>query len=248
MATFLTKPMTGTMLLHNGDRLDQKTFHSLYKRTPPGFKAELFGGIVHVPSPVSDLHGHPHLRMAQWLGTYEKVTPGVQGLDNTTTILGEESEPQPDLCLRIEPEYGGRTWNKSPYVYGPVELAIEIANSSVAIDLHAKKRDYEKAGVQEYLVILVKERRAIWFLLGKQGYSEIEPDKDRRLKSKVFPGLWLDPVGIFLARSRRLIETLREGLSFAARAWFVSNLESRRLAARRLSRGRKTPDGGAGPP
>jgi hypothetical protein len=37
--------------LENGDRLDQKTFHARYKAMPKGVRAELIGGIVHMPWP-----------------------------------------------------------------------------------------------------------------------------------------------------------------------------------------------------
>ena len=47
--------------------------------------------------------------MIVWLDYYAEHTPGVQVLDNATTILGWKSEPQPDGLLRIQPECGGRT-------------------------------------------------------------------------------------------------------------------------------------------
>ena len=78
--------------------------------------------------------------------------------DNATVILGDESEPQPDLHLRLLPECGGRSRvNADDYFVGPPELVIEVAHSSEAIDLDAKRRDYERAGVLEYLVLCVRE-------------------------------------------------------------------------------------------
>jgi hypothetical protein len=54
---------------------------------------------------------------------YQMATPGVEVVHNATTILGKKSEPQPDLFLRIEPEYGGQSsTNPKEYVVGPPEL------------------------------------------------------------------------------------------------------------------------------
>src|SRR5262249_42801098 len=46
--------------------------------------------------------------------------------DNTTTILGETSEPQPDGVLIIEPAAGGQTGlSEDDYTTGPPELIVE---------------------------------------------------------------------------------------------------------------------------
>src|SRR6266576_6124530 len=100
MAT-LIKPRQPRTLppLENGDRLDQKTFHERYEAMPPDVRAELIGGIVYMASPMKRRHGRYGTRMIRWLGEYEEATPGTEVLDNTTNILGPESEPEPDGCL-----------------------------------------------------------------------------------------------------------------------------------------------------
>ena len=137
-------------LLENGDRITQEEFHRRYELSPLHFKAELIGGVVHVPSPMRRRHGasHPELSGALWL--YKAATPGVEVLDNTTAILGPYSELQPDLALRILPEWDGRTrTNVDEYIVGAAELMAEIAHSSRAIDLHQKREDYQHTGVSE---------------------------------------------------------------------------------------------------
>jgi hypothetical protein len=91
-------------LLENGDRLTQAEFHRRYEASPDDVKAELIGGIVHMPSPLRLPHAthHPELSGLLWL--YKAATPGVEVLDNATTILSDISEPQPDLALRVRPE------------------------------------------------------------------------------------------------------------------------------------------------
>ena len=215
-------------LLFNGDRLDQKTFHALYEQTPEGFKAELIGGIVYLASPVSIRHGRPHGLLCTWLGNYSADTPGTDVLDNTTNILQEDSEPQPDLMLRINPEAGGQNRDTpDEYVEGPSELVVEVANTSAAIDLNAKLEDYEKYGVREYLVADASRERAHWFVRRGNRFVELKPDADGLLKSKVFAGLWLDPLGVFAANGRRLTAALRLGLATPEHAKFVAKLEAK---------------------
>src|SRR5262249_8348710 len=94
--------------LEAGDRLDQKTFHARYEAMPPGTRAELIGGVVHMPSPLKPRHGRMHAKLMGWLTTYEAESPGVECYDNTTAILGPESEPQPDAYLIVAPDKGGQ--------------------------------------------------------------------------------------------------------------------------------------------
>jgi Uma2 family endonuclease len=222
------RPQSFVLPFETGDRLDQKTFHRLYKQTPEWVKAELIGGIVYVASPTSFRHGRPHLRMVHWLATYLDDTPGVEGFDNTTNILGDESEPQPDAGLFFLPECGGKmTEDEEGTLNGPADLVVEVANSSVSLDLHAKKRDYEEAGVREYLVVRVKSEDTVWFARGRKGFAELKPESDGTLRSRVFPGLWLDPSAVFDKTTRRLLAALRQGLASPKHAAFVAKLEAR---------------------
>ena len=91
-------------------------------------------------------------------------TPGTDVLDNTTSVLGSESEPQPDVCLLLLPDYGGQAKVvEDKFISGPLDLVVEVAITSRAIDLGAKKRDYEQAGVREYVVVLANEKIVRWF-------------------------------------------------------------------------------------
>src|SRR5258708_23173960 len=89
-----------TLELHNGDRMTREEFHRIYEQTPEHFRAELIGGIVYVASPLKLRHGTNHLPLGTLFFAYEGHTPGAQSGDNTTILLGDEGEPQPDLFLR----------------------------------------------------------------------------------------------------------------------------------------------------
>jgi Uma2 family endonuclease len=213
--------------LESGDHLDQRTFHERYEAMPENFRAELIGGIVFTPSPLSIPHGRSHIPLSGWLWLYEQETPGVQAFDNVTVILGAESEPQPDGCLIIEPECGGQARSKGNYLHGAPEWMAEIASSTEAIDLHLKKADYEKAGVKEYVVVALRQRRVFWFVARKGRFEELPAGPDGVLRSEVFPGLWLDPLALLELDGRRLRPVLQRGLKTKEHAACVAELAAR---------------------
>jgi len=216
----------GVPALHNGDRLTQAEFHRRYEAAPPDLKAELIGGIVYLASPADELHGVYHGDLGYLFGCYQRATPGMQAADNVTTILGDESEPQPDLMLYILPEYGGQTRvaviNDIRYVQHAPELVAEISHSRVAIDLHQKREDYRRHGVVEYLVWNVAERELHWFHFPSQG--TIGPNREGVAKSKVLPGLWLDVQAVVTEQYARQTEVLQQGLASKPHAAFVKRL------------------------
>ena len=119
----LRRSPPGSVLLHNGDHLAQPEFHRRYEVYPEDVKFELVGGIVYMASPLRRSHGRRHSQLGSILQRYSEETQGVETLDNVTTILGEESEPQPDLALCILSEYGGQSRETADdYVEGPPEL------------------------------------------------------------------------------------------------------------------------------
>jgi Uma2 family endonuclease len=225
-------PTTALPPLENGDHLDQKTFHARYEAMPDHVKAELIEGIVYImPSPLKPGHGRSHGWVMTWLGVYAEATPGTDIFDNTTTILSSSSEPQPDACLLVLPEYGGQTReNQDGYLTGPPELIVEVASSSQAIDLGAKRRDYERAGVREYVVIALRQAQVFWFVRRADRFEPMLPGPDGVLRSEAFPGLWLDPAGVIGRDTRRLLEVLRQGLASPEHAAFMTTLAARRAA------------------
>jgi Uma2 family endonuclease len=206
--------------LEAGDHLDQRTFHERYSAMPPAVRAELIEGIVYMPSPLRATHGLIHGRVIFWLTLYEVATPGVQVLDNATDILGEESEPQPDASLVFT---GGQTRiNEDDYLVGPPELVAEVASSSESIDLHAKKREYERHGVREYVALVVRTSTVRWFIRQGEAFKEHAADPDGIFRSPFLPGLWLDPAALLRGDTRRMQEVLNQGLATAEHAAFVA--------------------------
>lgn len=233
----LSGPAAVEAELHTGDRMTREEFHSIYEKMPENFKAELIGGVVYVASPLKWRHGTNHLPLGTLFFTYEGNTPGVESGDNATILLGEEGEPQPDLYLRILPEFGGQSWTtKKDYVAGPPELLAEIAHSSRSIDLYAKRDDYARYGVLEYLVVCLRERQLRWFDLRVN--QELRPEADGVFRIQTFPGLWIHGEALLAKDYQLLMATLEQGLATAEHAVFV-----RRLAAFHAAESSKAPNG-----
>ncbi len=211
--------------MENGDRLDQKTFHARYQAMPENFRAELIGGIVYVPSPQKVPHSETQLLVIRWLDEYAEATPGTKALLNNTQILGPDSEPEPDACLFIAPEYGGRVYvDKDEYLHGAPELIVEVSSSTESIDLHRKKQDYQEAGVREYVVLALRTQQVFWFSRQRGKYKEVALPADGIFRSRIFPGLWLDAESMLRCHRQGVLATLKRGLATAEHRAFVTKL------------------------
>src|SRR5713226_7901934 len=213
--------------LYIGDRLTQEEFHRRYEAYDGDEKWELIGGIVYMASPQRVHHSKYEPKLSTILCLYEEATPGVEVLSNATSILSEQSEPQPDLAMRIMPDCGGQSrTNKKGYVVGAPELVAEIAHSSVAIDMGRKKDDYEQSGVQEYVVLCIEEEELHWFHFKSK--SRIIPDAKGVYRSRVFPGLWIHGPSLLARRLSPLLKVLKHGLASPEHAALVNHLAGAR--------------------
>jgi Uma2 family endonuclease len=223
-----TRPRTtSTSELHSGDQLTQPEFHRRYEAYPEDVKYELIGGKVYMASPMRGPHGSFTSKLNLVLALYENGTPGVEASEGITAILGEKSEPQPDLLLRIQQECGGQSsFDEEQYLRGAPELVAEVAHSTVALDMHGKRDDYLAAGVQEYVVLCVAEGEIHWHHFPSK--RKLKPDREGLYKSRVFPGLWLDGPALLERDSSRLIAAVQRGLDSPQHAEFVRMLRVRR--------------------
>lgn len=206
--------------LESGDRLDRAEFRRRYEAQPHDRKAELIGGIVYVASPVRLPHAEQHAALIGWLHNYFLATPGTVVVDNATLVATEQDEPQPDVALAVRPEHGGLgRVDEEKYLHGPVELVAEVAHSSASKD--------QTLGCREYLVQVVEEPAAVhWMHLDGGRYRDLTPE-DGVLRSRVYPGLWLDVAAYLRGDARAVDATLRRGLATAEHAAFVAELARR---------------------
>ena len=187
-------------------------------------KAELIEGEVYVTSPVRHRrHSKPHSQIHGWLSVYVAGTPGVEAGDIGSIRLDLDNEVQPDAYLMIEPQRGGQARiSEDDYVEGAPELVAEITSSSVSYDLGKKLNSYRRSGVREYVVWRVLDREIDWFVLHEGRYEPLAPRSDGLLRSRVFPGLWLDPAALIRGDLATVLAVAQQGLSSPEHADFAA--------------------------
>jgi Uma2 family endonuclease len=138
--------------------------------------------------------------------------------------MAEDSAPQPDLALEIDPKFGGQSRLEGEYAAGAPELIVEISHTTSAKDKGAKLRLYERSGVLEYLTVRPRQQQIVWRELVDGKYREIAPAEDGCLRSGVFPGLWLDPAALWAGDLNAVAETVHQGIATPEHAEFVERL------------------------
>lgn len=88
--------------------------------------------------------------------------------------------------------------------------------------MHTKKRDYDKAGVREYVARALWRQQVCWFVRQRGKYKEVPLPRDGRFRARVLVGLWLDAEAMprndragFLSALRRGMGTPDHAASFA---------------------------------
>jgi hypothetical protein len=201
-----------TFLLAPGDRMGLEEFLDRWEQSPELKFAELIDGVVYMPSPVSSPHADFDWLAEAVLGYYGLRSGVCKGKTNATWLmLG--SAPQPDLTLSLKPEYGGKMEiGQRDLATGLPELVVEVCRSSRSYDLGPKLALYERAGVPEYLAILVEERRFEWRILDQGRYRLMEAS-DGIFRSRILPGLRIDEPAFWREDETRLLVVLEEGLN-----------------------------------
>jgi hypothetical protein len=209
------------VLFEPGDRMSREEFLDLWYKMPALKFAELIDGVVYMPPPISADHGRCNSMIKGGvIGLYAAYTPVCQALSNATWLM-LDSVPQPDSALLVAPEAGGRTTVTDGLATGAPELIAEICRSSRSYDLGPKLGLYERAGVDEYIAVMVEEKRIEWRILESGCYRFHQPDSDGIFRSRVFPGLWLDEAALWSFDVRRLNSVSEQGLNSDEHAAFL---------------------------
>jgi hypothetical protein len=106
---------------------------------------------------------------------------------------------------------------------------VEIAASTVSLDLHQKLEIYQLHQVQEYLVWRVEDDQLDWFQLQQGKYLKLQTDIEGILYSQMFPGLWLDQNALLTGNLAKVLRVLQKGLASGEHQSFVEKLNSSKL-------------------
>lgn len=161
-----------------------------------------------------------HADLVSFLNTLISVFVAIPGLGRVYTatygmlIRGGRSWREPDIMFIANQNLHRATPDR---VEGPVDLVVEVVSTdSVTGDRKDKLREYAEAGVLEYWVVEGREGRtgAAFYTLTSDGrYVEIAPDADGFVRSKVLPGLVVDPAWLAQDPPPNPIEVLRQTVS-----------------------------------
>ena len=210
--------------LITGMQMTEEEFLRRWESLPELKNAELIEGVVYVGSPVSRRHSKRDSQLLSWLYFYAIATPGCEaGSNSTWSMMG--SLPQPDCDLRILPESGGQSKEAGEFCGVAPELAVEVCLSSTQHDFGPKLALYQRAGVREYITLEEARQKVVWRSLEAGSYVAMEPGDDRVLRSKVFPGLWLDVDAMWSDDGVRMMAVLQQGLATPEHAAFVERLK-----------------------
>ncbi|MBX2801263.1 MAG: Uma2 family endonuclease [Myxococcales bacterium] len=214
MATPAPRPSTIRPLVHGERVASWDEFLERWDATHRDKGVGLTDGVVRLEDP--SVPGLPHgdfaAELTHWLASYAKcqrphrsLRAGVEVIVRIPGPSGDrfrDSSVDPDVVLRSvdpddDPDAGSFVPLESP------ELVVEVAYTSADSDLEHKQLLYSRAGVQEYLLVVLSgrdhrhQREVIWLSLQREGehvyYERISPDADGVLTSRVFPDLQLDP-------------------------------------------------------
>ena len=210
--------------LNAGDTLTRDEFLARWEAQPEIKFAELIGGLVFMPTRLIGFeHGDINAALCFWAGTYTASIPGVRGSSNATVLMLDDVA-QPDMHLRVLAEYGGQTTVAGQLLQGAPELVAEVCDSGAAYDLHQRFDLYDKAGVREYVAVLIHEREVRWHRRHAERLRRLDVPADGIYRSTTFPGLWLDPSAFLNSDLKRVFDLVRQGLATTEHAEFVARL------------------------
>ncbi len=95
--------------------------------------------------------------------------------------------------------------------------------------MHEKLEIYRKHGAREYIAWRVEDESIQWFALKDDRFEVLPSGADGIIRSKVFPGLWLDVPALLSGDMERVVQAVQAGIASAEHADFVATLRTAAL-------------------
>jgi len=110
-------------------------------------RVELLDGVIVTMSPIGKRHWRRHATISAYL--QEMLGASVLIVPQGSFPLGDRNEPQPDIAV-VAPHVDESTELVPPQ---DIYAMVDIAESSLAIDLGPKLRLYARFGIRDYVVV-----------------------------------------------------------------------------------------------
>jgi Uma2 family endonuclease len=156
-----------------------------------GEGVELLEGAVVYASEEGPDHASVVRRLLRTLFEAIPATEGEIGAGNPLAAT-DLSEPEPDIAV-FPPGYGYR--GRHPHT---ASLVVEVSATSLRRDLAIKTRIYAQAGIADYWVVdLVNRRVVVHRDPCDDGYADVTRHRDGRLRPLHHPAVGVDVVTLF---------------------------------------------------
>jgi Uma2 family endonuclease len=188
------------------------TFEEFLERIPDNWQAEWVDGEVYVFMATD-------VRHARILGFFYGLVSQFVALFDLGEVFfptfavhlrGDRSYREPDVFVVLS-EHRNRI--RDDGLHGPPDLVVEgISDGDPDRDRIDKRREYEAAGVPEYLMIDPREGQedVTYLRLDTEGrYQRVMPDELGRYHSAVLPGFWFDPEWFRRDPLPNIVDTIR---------------------------------------
>jgi len=169
----------------------QLSYAQFLERCSEDSWAEWLDGEVVILTPASDRHQDLSGFLAAILRLYAETRQlgAVRSAPFQMHLAEQRRGREPDL-LFIAQEHLERL--QPTYLEGPADLAVEIVSPESRLrDRGAKFAEYEAGGVREYWLLDPEERRADFYLLGRDGRYDRQKAPNGRYSSPVLSGMEL---------------------------------------------------------
>lgn len=190
-----------------GLRLTESQFEAEFR----DIRAEWVDGEVIVMAPVSGEHSDLNIWLIRLISEFvEHHDLGVvRGSEYPIRIASLRTWRCPDIMFVNKPKLSKL---HPTYLDGAADLIVEIVSpDSEARDWRQKYAEYETAGVREYWVVDPLSKRVDVYSAGRsKHYSQIQPDDEGRIHSKVLRGFFVRPEWLWRSPLPKLPAVLKE--------------------------------------
>lgn len=159
--------------------------------------------------------------VSYWLCQYRRSTPCVESLGRVSIFLDPTTEIETTAAMWLTPGADDRPrWQRCE---GVPELLVEVTATVHNKVFRRRLRVYEQSEIHELLVVTGDPRDTALYARENGRFARVSPADDGSYRSRVFPGLWLDPSALFSDEWNEMAACLDRGMATEEHAAFVAS-------------------------